>query len=109
MDSKGLRSEIDSFRKRLKQVRDQYSDLADNDLYVEVEDKARNAYSQLQLAQKKLGSLASALASVEEHLTALVEAERNMNARRKNAGEVELTTCHGVLKDFVASELFKLK
>lgn len=109
MDNKSLQSELATFRKRLKQVRDQYSDLADNALYVEVEEKARRAYIQLGRAQDSLEILATELARAKKHMAALVKAERNMNAKRKNTSESELTICHGVLKDFSASELFKFK
>ncbi|MCS0585555.1 hypothetical protein NX784_28650 [Massilia pinisoli] len=109
MDGKTLQLELTSFPKRLKQLRDQYSDQADSARYVEVEDKARRAYTQLGHAQDSLENLAIELARAEKHITALVKSERSFNAKRKKNGEEELTTCHMVLRDFSASNLSKLK
>lgn len=109
MDSKSLQSDLTAFRKRLKLLRDQYSDQADSALYVEVEDKARRAHTQLGRAQDSLENLATELARTEKHMAALVKSERSINAKRKKIGEEELTTCHAVLRDFSASNLFKLK
>jgi len=109
MESKHLQAELTKFRTRLKRLRDEYSDLAGNELYVEVEDKARRAHIQLGRAQDSLECLAVELARAEKHMTALVKAERSINKKRKTAGESELAICHAVLRDFSQSELVKLK
>lgn len=109
MDSKHLQAELSKFRTRLKRLRDEYSDFAGNELYVEVEDKARRAHSQLGQAQDSLERLAEELTRAEKHMTALVKAERSINKKRKSSGESELTTCHAVLRDFSLSDLKKFK
>lgn len=109
MDSKNLQSELTAFRKPLKLLRDQYSDQAESALYVEVEDKARRAHTQLGNAQDSLENLATELARAEKYLAALVKAERSFNAKRKKIGDEEITSCHAMLRDFSASNLSKFK
>jgi chromosome segregation ATPase len=109
MENKKLQTEIKEFRRRLKTLRDQYSDMAGRDLYVEVEDKARRAYIQLGRAQDSLESLSEELARAEKHMSVLVAAERKLNKERTASGKAETTTCHAVHRDFAASDLFKMK
>lgn len=109
MEATNLTSEVKNFRERLKRLRDQYSDLASSDMYVEVEDCARRAYRQLGHVQDSLEVLSEELTRIEKHMLNLVKAERKMNTKRASAGEPELTVCHTTHRDFSASNLLKLK
>lgn len=109
MESKQLHNELKTFRRRLKELRDQYSDVAERDVHAEVEDKARRAYIQLGKAQDSLETLSEELARAEKHMALLAKTERSVNTKRKSAEADALSASQAVHRDFVASELFKLK